>query len=223
MDDRSTGFSLRRPWTVLALAIALVAACWAAPACRADLVIEAPNLTVAPGSSGSFDVLITSTSGSFEVASDTVELSLNGLSGVSFTGVSINTVTPYIYGAESATLFGSTFSFSTFPGTTFEVIDFLFTLGAQPINSGDVFGLVNVSYSVDAGATPGASGSLTFGADTSLADAAGNNVPFTSPSGSITIQSAVPEPASVILLSIGCAAVVLRSSRKRPDTVGKVE
>ena len=184
--------------------------------CRADLVIEAPNLTVAPGSSGSFDVLITSTGGTFAVASDIVELSLTGLSGVSFTGVSIATVTPYIYGGNSATTQGSTFTFSTFPGTQFEALDFLYPSGAQTISSGGylrpgerpVFG----RRRCDAGA----SGSLAFGPDTSLADASGNNVSFTAQNGSITIStSSIPEPSTVILLAIGCAAVALRSARRR--------
>ena len=184
--------------------------------CRADLVIETPNLTLNPGSSGSFDLLITSTGGSFNVASDMVELSLNGLSGVSFTNVSIATVTPYIYGANSATTEGSTFTFSTFPGTQFEVFDFLFPSGATTIGTGDAFGLVNVQYSVAADATPGSSGTLVIGPDTSLADAAGANVPFTSPGGSITI-TAIPEPSAMILLAIGCGAVVAvaGSTRRR--------
>jgi hypothetical protein len=190
--------------------------------CRADLVIEAPNVSVAPGSSGSFDVLITSTGGSFSVASDTIELALNGLNGVSFTGVSIATAAPYIYGANSATLQGSTFTFSTFPGTQFEAFDFLFPAGAQTINPGDVFGLVNVQYSVAANAVLGASGTLAIGPDTSLADAGGNAVLFTSQNGSITIStSSIPEPSAVILLGIGCAAVVVRSARKRPARSGR--
>jgi hypothetical protein len=176
--------------------------------CRADLVLLAPNLIVAPGSSGSFDVLVTSTGGTFAVASDIVELSLTGLSGVSFTGVSIATVTPYIYGANSATTQGSAFTFSSFPGTTFETFDFLFPSGAQTIAPGDTFGLVNVQYSVAANAILGASGALTFGPDTSLADATGNNVLFTPQSGSITIAGAtIPEPSSVLMLAIGLAGV----------------
>ena len=198
---------------VLAFAVAL----GIDASCQAGLVIEAPNITVAPGSAGSFDVLITSTGGSFDVASDTVELSLTGLSGVSFTNVSIATVTPYIYGALSATTAGSTFTFSTFPGTQFEVFDFILTLGAVTIGPGDVFGLVNVQYSVAANATPGASGTLTFGPDTSLADAAGGNVDFTAQNGSITISSssAVPEPSGAILLAVGCATVMVGSGRRR--------
>ena len=86
--------------------VVVAAALGSGASCRADLVITAPNVAVAPGSSGSFDVLITSTGGTFNVASDTVELSLLGLSGVTFTGVSIDTVTPYIYGALSATTAG---------------------------------------------------------------------------------------------------------------------
>jgi hypothetical protein len=217
MDDRSIDFSSSRPGhlrAVFALAIVLAAASWAAFPCRAGLIVEAPTLTLAPGSSGSFDILITSTGGSFDVASDTVELTLNGLSGVSFTGASIATSTPYIYGANSATTAGSTFTFSTFPGTTLETFDFLFPAGAQTINAGDVFGLVNVAYSVDAGATPGATGSLALGADTSLADTAGNNVPFTAQNGSITIAT-VPEPASAVLLAVGGMAFALVPALKR--------
>jgi hypothetical protein len=209
------GLILVRPGHLRAM-LALVIALGIDASCEAGLVVEAPNITVAPGSSGSFDLLITSTGGTFEVASDTVELSLTGLSNVSFTNVSINTAVPYIYGANSATTAGSTFTFSTFPGTSFETFDFLLTLGAQTINPGDVFGLVDVQYSVAANATPGASGSLAFGPDTALADAAGNNVVFTAQNGSITISStAVPEPSTLSLLAVGCATVLVGSAMRR--------
>jgi hypothetical protein len=213
-----TGLMLSRQWRprmALAMAIVVGAIFWTDAPCLAELVISAPNVSVAPGSSGSFDVLVTSTGGSFQVASDTVELSLNGLTGVSITGVSIATATePYVYGANSATTQGSTFTFSTFPGTQFETFDFLVPAGAQTIDSGDSFGLVNVQYSVAADATGGSTGSLTFGPDTSLADASGNNVGFDSQSGSITISS-VPEPSGLTLLAIGCAAIVACSARNR--------
>jgi hypothetical protein len=201
---------------MLAAAIVVAAILGIDANCRADLVITAPNLTVDPGSSGSFDVLITSTGGTFNVASDIVELSLNGLSGVTFTGVSINTSTPYIYGSDSAALAGSTFTISTFPGTTFETFDFLNGLGAQTIAPGQSFGLVNVQYSVAADAVAGASGTLTFGPDTSFADASGNAVTADTPNGSITIFAAsVPEPSGLSLLAIGSAAAVVYSVRKR--------
>ncbi len=201
---------------LLAALVVVAAALGSGAPCRADLVITAPNLSVAPGSAGSFDVLITSTGGTFNVASDTVELSLIGLSGVTFTGVSIDTVTPYIYGALSATTAGSTFTFSTFPGTQFETFDFILSTGATTIGPGDSFGLVNVQYSVAADAVVGSSGALTFGPDTSLADATGLPVAFTAQNGSITVSGAViPEPSSVALLAIGCASTVVYSARKR--------
>jgi hypothetical protein len=207
------GCSLRG---LLAALVVVAAALGSSASCRADLVITAPNVPVAPGSSGSFDVLITSTGGTFDVASDTVELSLLGLSGVTFTGVSIDTVTPYIYGALSATTAGSTFTFSTFPGTQFETFDFILSTGATTIGPGDSFGLVNVQYSVAADAVVGSSGALTFGPDTSLADAAGLPVTFTAQNGSITVTGGViPEPSSVALMAIGCAAIVVYSARKR--------
>jgi hypothetical protein len=202
---------------VLALPIAIVAALALgldAP-CRAGLVIQAPNITVAPGTSGSFDVLVASTSGSFDVSTDTVELALTGLSGVSFTGVSIATTAPYIYGADSATFQNSTFTFTTFPGTQFEVFDYLNALGAQKVTpQNSPFGLVNVQYSVAADATPGATGTLAFGSDTLLTDANGNTVLAATPNGSITIF-AVPEPSAVILLAIGFSTVALCAARKR--------
>jgi hypothetical protein len=207
------GCDLRGLLTAL---VVVAAALGSGGSCRADLVITAPNVPVAPGSSGSFDVLITSTGGTFNVASDTVELSLLGLSGVTFTGVSIDTVTPYIYGALSATTAGSTFTFSTFPGTQFETFDFILSTGATTIGPGDSFGLVNVQYSVAADAVVGSSGALTFGPDTSLADATGLPVAFTAQNGSITIAtSAIPEPSGVTLLTIGCAAIAWFSARKR--------
>ena len=88
-------------------------------------MIEAPELTVAPGSSGSFDVLITSTGGTFNVASDIVELSLIGLSGVSFTGVSIDTVTPTSTAALGNDP-GLDVYFQYISGHQFETFDFLF-------------------------------------------------------------------------------------------------
>ncbi len=104
--------------------------------CRAaGLLISAPAVMATPGSSGSFDVTITNTNAaggtSYNVASDVVELALTGLSGVNFTSVSIATADPYIYGSNSATNFGSTFSYSTFPGTSFETFDYLYSLGAR--------------------------------------------------------------------------------------------
>jgi hypothetical protein len=195
---------------VLAVAIALATAHGIGAPCRADLVIEAPAITVDPGTSGSFDVLITSTGGTFDVAGDTIELSLTGLSGVTFTGVlpQANPPNSYIF-VDPASTQGGTFSFDTFPNTQFDVFDSEFgPLGFRAINSGDFFGVVNVQYSVAASAVPGATGTLTIGPDTSLSDSTGAGISFTSQAGFITIAaSTVPEPSSVLMLAIGFAGV----------------
>ena len=65
--------------------------------CHAGLVIQAPNLSVTPGSSGTFDVLLLNTNSSggdsFNVAADTIRLSLTGPLDVAFTDVTIGTTT----------------------------------------------------------------------------------------------------------------------------------
>jgi hypothetical protein len=195
---------------VLAPAILAVIALGVDARCRAGLVIEAPSVTVAPGSSGSFDVLITSTGGTFDVAGDTIELSLTGLSGVTFTGVQpqMGASSPFSYiFAVPASTQGGTFSFDTFPNTQFDVLDSEFSLlGYQAIGSGDFFGVVNVQYSVDASAMRGAMGTLAIGPDTSLSDPSGNPVAFTTQNGSITISS-VPEPMGLVSAVIGMTMV----------------
>src|SRR5262245_4822509 len=98
----------------LALAVALVLISNLGPAVpsRAEgLVLEAPNLSAAPGSSGSFDVLLVNTNpaggASYDVAGDSLGLSLVGPLSATFTGVSIQTVAaPYIYVTSSTTVPG---------------------------------------------------------------------------------------------------------------------
>ncbi len=181
--------------------------------CRAGLIIEAPNLTVSPGSAGSFDVLITSTGGAFSVAGDDIELTLTGLSSVTFTGISVATVTPYIYGALSAALSGSTFIVNLSPNDV-EGIDFVLSSGATTIGAGDFFGLLDVEYTVASNAVGGSTGTLGIGADTFLSDATGAPVSFTSQGGSITIAS-VPEPSAMSLLAVGGGAVMVGCVRRR--------
>src|SRR5262249_16887387 len=98
--------SARRVGDVTRLAVSVALALWATlgltiPS-RADLIIEAPNLTgVAPGSTGSFDVLLVNNNpaggASYDVAADSLGLSLVGPVNITFTDVSINTIVPYIY------------------------------------------------------------------------------------------------------------------------------
>ena len=206
-----------RHWLGRLLLVVLAMSLGPAVSCRADgLVIEAPNVTVAPGSSGSFDVLLMNTNASggasFGVSIDSLELALSGSPGVAFTDVTINTIVPYIYTVSATTLPGSDpldFGIS-FPNTGFAVSD---SDGGSPffqtVNPGDTFGLANVSYTV----SPTFSGTDTItiaslNVGTSLSDINGNAIPFTAINGSIS-TTAIPEPltliqaATAVLIALG--------------------
>ncbi len=96
-----------------------------------------------------------------------------------------------------------------------EIFDFdVSSIGFREIDPGQTFGLVNVSYSVAAGAAPG-TWSLTFGPDTSLSDpTAANITDFSVQAGSFTVTS-VPEPSSLILLAVGGVSVLFWRARNR--------
>src|SRR5689334_9653130 len=88
--------SLRR--AALAMAVVLGTAL---PS-RGDLEVVAPVVSITPGTSGAFDILIENTNAaggaSYDVSSETIQLELGGgISGLSFTDVTINTVTPYVF------------------------------------------------------------------------------------------------------------------------------
>jgi hypothetical protein len=213
LDRRSAGLLL----------IALAMSLGFADSCRAaGLVIQAPNLTVALGSSGSFDMLLIDTdpigSPAYSVAGDSLELTLTGSAGIAFTNVTINTIVPYIYAVSATTLPGSDpLNFGiTFPNTSFSVSD---SDGGSPffqtVNPGDKFGLANVSYTV----SPTFSGTDTIsslGIGTSLSDTNGNPIAVTSMDGSIS--TVIPEPSTLIqaatALLIGLGAVWRR--RRHP-------
>ena len=124
-----------------ATVFALAAIVWGAVPCSAGLIIEAPNLTTTPGSSGSFDLLLVNTNptggASYNVSSDQFVLSLSGPVGITFTGVTISTVAPYIF-VSSGTLQpgGPPLSADTFPNTTLTGADAEFALGVQDCGPG---------------------------------------------------------------------------------------
>jgi voltage-gated potassium channel Kch len=183
-------------------------------------VIQTPNLTVAPGTSGSFDVLLENTNAaggaSYGVSTDSLELALSGSAGVVFTDVTINTIIPYIYSVSATTLPGSEpLNFGiTFPNMGFTVAD---ADGASPffqtVSPGDTFGLANVSYMVSptfTGRDTITIASLNVG--TSLSDINGNPIPFTAVNGSIVPEpSALIQAATALLIGLG---VVWRRQRR---------
>jgi hypothetical protein len=201
-SSRGAGLSLR-----LALSVAMVLAAILGPAvscCVAGLVIEAPNLgAVAPGSSGSFDLLLMNTNAlggaSYDVAADSFGLSLVGPLSVTFTGVSINTVVPYIYVTSGTTQGGGPLSLGPFPNTQFTAFDSEFASpGFQTVNPGDTFGLANVAYAVSP-TTPNGTDTITLvGLATTLSDVNGSAIPFTISNGSLRVGAAIPEPSALI-------------------------
>ena len=199
----------RRLILALAATLALgLAHLTTAPCQAAGLVISAPDITAAPGSSGSFLVEITDTdpkgSPPYIVAADAFEPTLTG-AGVIFTDAVIPTTgsPAYIYADSFDNDQGMplwTAASNPFPTTDFIAADNANPLGSFPyttLNPGDVYTLGLISYTVSASATPGSMVTIGFGAGTSLSDTGFNGVPFTTANGSITITAAaVPEPAS---------------------------
>jgi hypothetical protein len=190
----------------LALTVALVLAAtlgWAG-VCRADgLIISAPDLTATPGSSGSFDVLLTNTNSaggaSYDVAVDSFQLALSGPLAASFTDVSINTVAAsYIYVTSGTTQGGGPLSSDSFPNMMFTASDSEFAApGFRTLNPGDVFGLAHVSFTVDSTTSNGLD-TITF-LNASLTDVAGADISVTGVSGSIRVGTAtIPEPSALI-------------------------
>ena len=224
---------MTRPGLIAAIGVGIV---MLVSATRSDagFVITAANVTASAGSIGSFDVLISNTNSpggaSYSVSSDGLQLALTGISGVTFTGVTIDTTTPYIYLTSGTTLpGGGPLSFDNFPNTGFAASDSEFSPAddyQRTIAPGMSFGLAHVTYSVAAGTAPGA-GLIDIvvnpdGSATSLADFNGDAIPFTAMDGSFTITpSVVPEPSALLLTATGFALVVLGQRRARSIGVGR--
>jgi hypothetical protein len=192
------------PGPRLALAVALMLTATLGPAvpCRAaGLVIEAPNVIAAPGSSGSFDVLLVNTNpaggASYDVAADSLGLSLVGPLSVTFTGVSIDTVAaPYIYVTSGTTVPGGLpLSLDTFPNTQFTASDSEFASpGFRTVDPGQTFGLAHVSFAISPTSPLGTDTIAFVSPTTSLSDQNGNAIPVSLVSGSI---ASVPEPSAL--------------------------
>ncbi len=202
-------------WLAPSVALVLtVALGHSVPCCAAGLVLEAPNLTAAAGSSGSFNLLLVNTNpaggDSFHIAADSFGLSLGGPLSITFTDVSINTIVPYIYVTSATTQGGGPLSLDTFPNTQFTASDSEFAApGLRTLSPGDTFGLADVSYTVGS-ATPNLTDTIAFGSlATSLSDENGNAIPFTTSDGSITISISIPEPSAITEAATAALIVIV--------------
>ncbi len=214
----SCGLEGRGLFLVIAVALATIVG-GSVPCSAGGLVIEAPNLTATPGSSGSFDLLLMNTNltggASYEVSSDQFVMSLSGPLGIAFTAVSIATdpvTAPYIFVSSGTTQPGGPpLSADTFPNTTFTGADTEFASpGIRTVNPGDTFGLAHVSYSVSS-TTPNGIDSITIAPSpvSLLTMLDGTPISFGFTNGSIAVGTVVPEPwaltqaSTAVLIGLG--------------------
>jgi hypothetical protein len=200
---------------VALVALVMLALGNGAPA-RAGLVIQVDSATAPAGGSGTFDVVLGDTSGTFQIGGFSIELTVPGASGVTFTAADTNTSPEvYVFGTyQSSPL---PFATGPFPNTDFVAGDADLTPpGFVTLNSGDLVGLAHVSFSVANGTPPGpvTVSLVSSGGNTSLSDGDGNPVAFTTQNGTITINS-VPEPSTLVLGALGTMLCMGYSHRRR--------
>jgi hypothetical protein len=207
-----------RPARIVPVLALLAALGIGATPARADalMTIGIQSLSVGPGGSGAFDVLVTNNSGgtinlagfSFEVDTTDTDITLNGST--------INTSTPYIFAGNSG--FGPTLNLDS-PGQVMDGEDIAATPNSfTAVADGATYGLGNVTFSVSLTAAPGSIATLTINPDpafTSLTDDGGNPVSFNSTTGTITV-SIVPEPSTWLLIAAATPLLWL-GRRRRSD------
>ena len=205
-DNRSrspSGRGRRLPMGVGLLAATLLAV--AVPPVRADLPpleIEVLNSTASAPGTGSFDVVLTNPSStpSAAVAGFSVELTIAS-PYINFTAV--NTPSNYLF-TSTGSLFGG-LQLDVLSASELLAYDVALS-GGVALNPGDIYGLMNVTYSVGAGAATGPY-SVTIadvGVSTSLSDTIGNSLAFGTANGTIQIQGTVttPEPSSLTVAAL---------------------
>jgi hypothetical protein len=212
MKTRTRDFISKTVPAVLAIAVLLLSV----PA-KADIVLSLESVTGAPGSTGTFDVLLTNTGPSSQnIAAFNFELTTPD-TNITFTDVTTSTTTAtYIFpdsffGPDITTIAG---------GQTVEAGDVDATFNGTDVAAGATYGIGNVSYAINPGASNGEIAEVDFAAftDTSLVDSLFNNVGFSSESGTITVQTSsttVPEPSTALPLAGAMLAAAWLIQRRR--------
>ena len=209
-----------RRW-VVAVAVAVAALLSSAPA-RASLILNVSSVSVASGTTGaSFDVTLTNTGPSASPAIGAFSFSLTTSTQINFTGVTISTSAPYIFGGLG--FVGPNITATAGPGAV-SASDFFSVIGSgTTLGPVTTVGLGHVVFNA------GAAGVYTvtvlpFPA-TSLSDTSfpvPHDIPITTLNGgTITVTPTggeVPEPATLgmgLTALIGGALVAVRKSRNR--------
>jgi hypothetical protein len=211
----------RRCWFTAIALVVLIASQGAVAPCRAaGLVIEALNFVVLPGSSGSFDVVLINTNAtggpSYDVAADSLDISLAAPAGFTITDVNMGTSANYIFTESIDANFGLPLAMISSP-TSFTSNDAGDAVNGYPgyevVNPGQTYGLAHVDYTT--GATTSGLVTISFSdinVGTSLSDPNGNPIGFT---------TIVPEPSALIqgataaLISLGVVGWRRRSIGSR--------
>jgi hypothetical protein len=175
---------------------------------RADILITAPDVTASPGSSGSFDILLTNTgTNGVGIGAFSFDIS-TATQAVDFTGASVfTTAAPYVYAGNSfdemngfplATKTGQELTASDTPNNAVQTI----------LNGGMTLSLGKVFYTISPSPAFTSVDIVFSSTGTSLADYLGNPVPATTVNGDITLAP-VPEPSQSILLFVSLGILAL--------------
>jgi len=188
-----------------------------ATSARADLILSAQSVQAKVGTSGAFDVSLTNTGpNSVTVGGFSFRVSVNN-PGITLTQINTSTAIPYIFAGQS--LSGPIITTpGNLPGQSMSASDARLT-GGTLLAPGATLGLGHVLFNLSSGLPPGVYPvTITppgFGSLTSLSDPNGNPLPLgTAINGTIT---AVPEPASLLLL-VAATGFVVVSRRRRSAT-----
>jgi hypothetical protein len=187
---------------------------------KGDIILSIESVAGSPGSTGAFDVLLTNTGTlSQNIAAFNFFLTTAN-TDITFTDVTTGTTTAaYIFPASGL---GPDIITSA-PGQTVQASDFDATFNGTDVAAGATYGLGSVLFSIGPGAANGETAQIDISAfpATSLSDSGGINVPFSTESGTISVQttSTVPEPATALPLAAALLIAAFLARKRRRHTV----